>query len=103
MTDLNKVLDILAERGLLDSLDNKRLTTSKLPITLYIKLLRSELATGKDLASNVGTALFTYANRNGENHDQEVYARALRDGVSPEEFLADFIEEKLRKTSNSSQ
>lgn len=101
MTDINKVLEILAEKGLLDTLSDKRLTTSKLPITLYVKLMRSELATGKDLASNVGTALLTYTDRNGDKHDQEVYARALSEGVSPEELLANFIEEKLRKANNS--
>jgi hypothetical protein len=95
--DIEKVISLLYERGLLEDLTDKRLTTNKLPMQLYIRLCESEVATGKDIAGNISTALSVYISRNKENHDAEVLAKALLAGKEPEEFLADKIQERLER------
>lgn len=95
--DIEKVIAMLHERGLLEHLESKRLTTNKLPMQLYIHLCRAEVATGKDISNNISTALSIYVARNKENHDAEVVAKALLQGKDPEEFLVDAIEERLER------
>jgi hypothetical protein len=95
--DIEKVIQILHDRGLLKELENKRLTTNKLPMQLYIRLCESEVATGKDISNNISTALSVYTGRNKENHDAEVTAKALLEGKDPEEFLVDKIQERIEK------
>jgi hypothetical protein len=95
--DIEKVIVMLHERGLLEELVDKRLTTNKLAVQLYIRLCESEVATGKDLANNISTALSVYIARNRENHDAEVLAKSIVAGKEPEEYLVDKIQERLER------
>lgn len=96
--NIDKVLERLHERGLLEKLEDKRLTTPKLPATLYLKLLIASLATGKTrggLGQTILTALHTYANRNAENHASEFLVEALKREMEVEDVIAEAIAQSL--------
>jgi hypothetical protein len=93
--DMEKLLEILHERGLLQKLPDKRLTTTPLPITHYIELIISATATGKSVTANVGTAIQTYLSQNRADHLIECKAKAMSLGKSVEEFVADQIAQRL--------
>lgn len=97
MADIEKIIEMLHDRGALQKIEGKRLTTNKLPMQLYIQLCRAEIATGKDLSSNISTALSVYVARNGNNHDAELRAKALLVGQTPEEYLVEQIQQKVNR------
>lgn len=101
--DIDKLLEILQERGLLEQLSGKRLSTNEIPATTYIKLLISEIGTGKSITANLGTAIATYLARNQDNHIAECKAKALIAGKEVEEAIADLIEEKLKRRGDGNK
>lgn len=98
MTDIDKVIEQLHERGLLEDLIDKRLTTNKLPVQLYIRLVRAAIAVNKDVTDVISTALHTYVNKNDTIHDSELKAKSLAQGKTVEELLVDILEERIGKT-----
>lgn len=97
MADIDKVIEQLHERGLLEELLDKRLTTNKLPTQLYIRLVRAAIAVNKDVSDVVSTALHTYVNRNDDIHDSELKAKALVKNQTVEEYLVDILVDRIER------
>ncbi|GET44107.1 hypothetical protein MiSe_89330 [Microseira wollei NIES-4236] len=93
--NMDKLLQILQERGLLQKLPDKRLTTNPLPITRYIGMVISASGTGKSVTANLDAAMDTYINTYQENHLVECKARAMSLGKSLEEYIADQLAQRL--------
>lgn len=96
--DIERILRSLHEQGLLSQLEDKRLTTPKLPTTLYLKLLIAAIATGKTrggLGQTIQTALHTYVNRNNGSHIGEFHVEAIKQGRDVEDIIVDAIVQHL--------
>jgi hypothetical protein len=98
--NIDKLLQILQEKGLLERLSNKRINSPFLPATLYMKLLMAAIATNKPLSSVLSTALETYVMRNEEKHLGELKAIATRSGLDLEEAIALEIEKRLGQSKD---
>jgi hypothetical protein len=93
--DIDKLIELLKGKGLLDKLQGKRLTTQEMPGTLYIKLIMASEATRKPLNGCISTALETYTMRNEEKHLSECRMRAAAEGLGLEEWLMSVIEKRV--------
>jgi hypothetical protein len=93
--DIDKLIDALSNTGTLQSIQKKRITTSELPATLYIKLLIASMATKKSISACISTALETYTMRNEEKHFNEVKMLAAAAGKELEVYLAEQIAARL--------
>ncbi|MBO3464142.1 MAG: hypothetical protein KME33_38840, partial [Aetokthonos hydrillicola CCALA 1050] len=62
--NIDKLIEELSNAGILEVIQKKRMTTSELPASLYIKLLIASIATKKGASNCISTALETYCMRN---------------------------------------
>ena len=93
--DFDKLVKGLEEKGLLEDLKERRLATSRMPATLYLKIVIASLALNKPKANILMTALHTYVNRNYENHLKECKVQAKIEGMALEEWLCEAIAKQL--------
>ncbi|WP_407898682.1 hypothetical protein [Scytonema sp. NUACC26] len=98
MANIEKVIEMLHERGVLGDLLDKRVTTNKIPIQLYIKLARAAAANNKDISDSISTAMHVYTKNNNDIHDSEIKAKALLEGKTPEEYLVDVIVDRVERS-----
>ena len=95
--DWDKLISLLAEQDLIKDLSDKRPGVSKLPAQLYVRLIMAAIATEKDIASCISTALETYAMRSEEKHLTEIKFKAAERGISLEEYMCEAIKERFNK------
>lgn len=96
--DTDKLIEALKERGIINEIIDKRPGVSKLPALLYLRLTIASLATRKDISACISTALETYTMRNADKHLDEIKIQAAAAGKEIEEYLADAIAAKLKKS-----
>ena len=94
--DIDKLIEALAQEGVLGEVQSKRLTTTELPARVYVGLIVASLATKKSVTNCLSTAIETYLMRNKEKHLEEIKLQAAAQGVSVEEYLAKVIEERIK-------
>ncbi|KYC42016.1 hypothetical protein WA1_18605 [Scytonema hofmannii PCC 7110] len=93
--DIDKLIEALSNAGIIQPIQKKRITTSELPATLYIKMLIASMATKKSLSACISTAMETYTIRNEEKHFNEIKMQAAATGKELEAYLAEQIAAKL--------
>ena len=99
--NIENLVKILQEQGLLETLEGQRSATSPLPVTTNIRLLIAEIALRKSRSAILETAIAVYLNRNEANHQMEIEALAAIAGVSAEEYVAAVIKERLGRSQGS--
>jgi len=97
--DIDKLIEVLKQRGIITEIIDKRPGVPKLPAQLYLRLVIASLATRKDISACISTALETYTMRNAEKHLDEIKIQAAAVDKEPEEYLADAIAARLGKKS----
>ncbi|MBH8566746.1 hypothetical protein I8748_32120 [Nostoc sp. CENA67] len=95
--DIERLIEELEKVGILEEIQRKRLTTSEMPASLYIKLVAASIATKKNLSGVIATALETYAMRNQDKHFDELRLQAAASGKSLEQYLVEVIATRLQK------
>ncbi len=95
--DIDKLIEILKQRGVVAEIIDKRPGVPKLPAQLYLRLIIASLATRKDISSCISTALETYAIRNAEKHLDEIKIQASAVNKEVEEYLVDAIVDRINK------
>ena len=95
--DLNNLISKIDKQVLVD-LEGKRSLTGVIPVTTNIRLSIAEIALEKSRSAILATAIATYLSRNEDSHHLEIEAKAAIAGMEPEEFLAQTIKEKIRKS-----
>ena len=97
--DIDRLVEELSNAGILETVQKKRITTSELPASLYIKLLIASLATKKGASNCVSTALETYCMRNSEKHLDEIKLQAAAAGKELEVYLAEAIAARIKSNT----
>ena len=93
--DVDKLIELLQEKKMLNKIIGKRPGVPKLPAQLYLRLVLASVATEKDMSACISTALETYTMRNFDKHFAELKIKAAAIGKTPEEFLIDIVCERL--------
>jgi hypothetical protein len=93
--NIDRLIELLKEKGLFQKLSGKRLTTQELPISVYIRLMIASEATKKPLNGCIATALETYCMRNEEKHFNECKLRAAAEDKELEEWVVEAISLRL--------
>ncbi|MDR9893266.1 hypothetical protein G7B40_001525 [Aetokthonos hydrillicola Thurmond2011] len=94
--NIDKLIEELSNAGILEVIQKKRMTTSELPASLYIKLLIASIATKKGASNCISTALETYCMRNEEKHLNEIKLQAAAAGKELEVYLVEAIATRLK-------
>ena len=92
---IENLVKMLEEQGLLEGLEGKRSMSGVLPVTTNIRLLIAEIASGKSRSQVLADAIAAYLEWNETDRQLEVEALAAIAGVSAEEYVAKFIEERV--------
>ncbi|MFN6474363.1 MAG: hypothetical protein RMY36_032420 [Nostoc sp. SerVER01] len=98
--DIDKLIEALKQRGIINEIIDKRPGVPKLPAHLYVRLIIASMATRKDISACISTALETYTMRNGDKHLDEVKIQAAAADKELEEYLVDEIAQRLQKKSD---
>lgn len=95
--DIDKLIELLKERGVISQILDKRPGVPKLPAQLYLRLVIASLATKKDISACISTALETYTMRNADKHLDEIKIQSAAADMTVEEYLVDAIAQRLKK------
>lgn len=95
--NLDKLIELLKERGVISQILDKRPGVPKLPAQLYLRLVIASLATRKDIGACISTALETYTMRNADKHLDEIKIQAAAADMTVEEYLVDAIAQRIQK------
>lgn len=101
MWNIDKLIEALKFRDCLEKVVGKRPGVPRLPAQLYLRLMVASIATEKDIATCISTALEVYTMKNQEKHFDEIKIKAAAAGKTLEDYLADEIADRLSKTSNT--
>jgi hypothetical protein len=98
--DIEKLIEALKAKSILQPIQTKRITTTELPAHLYIRLIIASMATKKSSTACLSTAIETYCMRNEEKHLNEIRLQAAAAGKEIEEYLAEEIAQRLQSKSS---
>lgn len=96
--DVDKLIEALKQRGIINEIIDKRPGVPKLPAQLYVRLIMASMATNKDMSACISTALETYTMRNADKHLDEIKIQAAAANKELEEYLAEIIAARLQST-----
>ncbi|NDJ26068.1 hypothetical protein GS682_31715 [Nostoc sp. B(2019)] len=94
--DIDKLIQALQKRGVINEIIDKRPGVPKLPAQLYVQLIIASLATKKDISACINVALESYVIQNADKHLDEIKFQAAAANQEVEQYLADAIASRFQ-------
>ncbi len=91
---IDKIIQTFSSEEL-ELLIDKRLTTAKLSLYLYLRMLLAAEATNKSLSNCIATALETYTIRQRSEHLNSLKLQAAAKNLSLDDFVIEVIKKEF--------